>query len=149
MPLERMPVYVRAGGSVIPTQPEVSTTPEGPPTSLTLLAQAGDGGGTMYDDSGTGFAYERGKSTRTDFRQRRSSGTTELTIRPARGGFETAPRKRSYEIRLAGVPRPNRVTVAGKRVGTWRYRTRSRTAIIQTGPRSTARSTRIGVGSAP
>lgn len=145
VPLARMPVFVRAGG-ILPTQRNVPTTPEGPPRSLVLLAQAGNGKGSVYDDSGTGFAYERGKYTRTVIRQRRSGGTTALTISPARGGFASAPRMRSYEVRLAGIPRPKKVVVDGRRVASWRYATRTRTAVIRTGSRSTSRKVRIGVG---
>ena len=145
VPLSRMPVFVRAGG-IVPMQPEVLTTPEGSPRSLVLLAEAGDGKTMLYDDSGAGFAYERGKFTRTTISQNRARGRTDLTISAARGDFALAPRRRSYEIQLAGVAKPKKVLIGGKRVATWSYRSEDRTAIIRTGARSTARTLRIEIG---
>ena len=144
VPLARMPVFVRGGG-IVPMQPRLTSTPVGPPRSLVLSAQAGSGRTTVYDDSGSGFGYKKGESTTTAITQRRADGVSELTVGAAKGGFSSAPRKRNYEIRLAGVPRPREVTVAGNRVGTWRYEVGSRTAVIKTGPQPTSRRLRIRV----
>lgn len=143
-PLARMPVFMRAGG-IVPMQRNLPTTPEGPVDTLVLLAQRGDGKTTVYDDSGRGFAYERGKSTRTTIRQHRSDGATELTIGPARGGFAGQPQRRSYEVRLAGVPRPREVRVDGQQVGTWTYRAGKRVTVVRTGPQPTDQGLRIGI----
>lgn len=144
VPLSRMPVFVRAGG-IVPLQPNLPTTPAGPPRSLVLFAQSGTGATSLYDDSGRGFSYERGKSTLTTISQRRAAGVTDFLIGRARGGFASAPRKRSYEIRLTGIPRPGLVTVGGTRIGGWRYDASTRTAIIPTGAQPTARRLHVRV----
>ena len=145
VPLSRMPVFVRAGG-VIPMQPDLPSTPAGPPRSLVLYAQSGTGRTTLYDDSGRGFSYETGKSTVTPIAQRRSAGVSNVTIGSARGGFAAAPSSRSYQLRLAGIPRPGAVRIAGEPTDDWSYEAGSRTAVIETGPQPTSSQLRIQVG---
>jgi alpha-glucosidase (family GH31 glycosyl hydrolase) len=146
VPLSRMPVFVRAGG-IVPMQDNLSSTPVGPPRSIVLFAQSGTGGTSLYDDSGRGFSYESGKSTLTRITQRRSAGVSDVTIDPARGGFASAPRTRSYELRLEGIPRPGAVTVAGKPLQGWSYEAASRTVIIETGAQPTSSRLRIRIAS--
>jgi alpha-glucosidase (family GH31 glycosyl hydrolase) len=144
-PLERMPVFVRSG-AIVPMQRTMATTPEGPLDVLELAAQRGDGRGRLYEDSGEGFAYERGKFTRTTITQRRSGGTTVLTVGRARGGFAGLPERRSYEIRLAGVPRPREVRLDGERAKSWDYNADTRTVTVRTGVQPTDRKLRVEVG---
>src|SRR5215207_3811643 len=114
VPLERYPVFVRAG-AVMLTQPPVATTPAGSPRRLVLTAYRGSGRGRVYDDSGVGHNYERGAGARTTFIQRTKGRTTTLTIGAARGRFAGKPSARSYELRLVGIrARPRRVTVGGR-----------------------------------
>jgi hypothetical protein len=143
VPLDRLPVFVRAGGIVV-TQPPVETTPPGPPASLVLTAQRGSGRVRHYDDAGEGFDHERGRFSRTTITQRRARGVTTLTVGRARG--PVAPAARTYEVRLAGVPRPRRVTVAGRRTVRWGYDAATRTVTVTTPRLSTRRAARIVVG---
>ena len=139
VPLERMPVFVRAGG-IVPTQPPVATTTPGPPDELVLTAHAGRGAVTVYDDEGEGLAYTRRRFSRTTITQRRSRGTSTVTIHRARGAL--APPARTYDLRLVGVRRPRTVTVNGRRTRAWRYDAGTRTASLRT-RRPTARTATI------
>lgn len=139
VPLERMPVFVRAGG-IVPTQPPVATTAPGPPAELVLTAHAGRGAVTVYDDEGEGLAYTRGRFSRTTVTQRRSRGRSTVTIRRARGAL--APPTRTYDLRLVGVRRPRTVTVNGRRARGWTYDAATRTASLRTRQPST-RTARI------
>ena len=134
VPLSRMPVFVRAGG-IVPMQPRMDTTPEGSPRKLVLVAQRGDGRTTVYDDSGKGFAYERGQSAQTSIWQRRRHGVTKLTIGKAGGQFRGQRTKRRWEIHFAGQDRPERVEVEGELTRRWHYDPGSRTITVNTGPR--------------
>ena len=144
VPLERMPVFVRAGG-IVPMQPPVLTTPAGPPAKLVLRAERGRGRFVLYDDAGDGLAYERGRFARATIRQRVARGETTLTIGRARGHFPAMPRRRSYEVRLTGVSRPGTVTVAGRRSRAWSYDSAKRTLTVQTGRRPTERGFAVAV----
>jgi hypothetical protein len=136
VPLERAPVFVRAG-AVIPTQPPLATTPAGSPPSLVLTAYRGKGSGRLWDDAGVGLAY---RGARTVFQQR--DGT--LTIGAARGRFAGQAAARSYELRLVGYKRPRRVTVAG-RARRFSYDAASRTVVVRAGRLPIGRATRIVV----
>ena len=142
VPLERMPVFVRAG-AVVPTQPPVATTPAAPPSSLVLTLRPGNGATTLYDDEGDGLGYEQGRIRRTPIVQRRARGKTTLTIGPGHGRLESQPVARSYEVRLVGVPRPRRVTLRGRRTTRWSYDAESRTVVLTTPPLSPARAVRV------
>jgi alpha-glucosidase (family GH31 glycosyl hydrolase) len=142
VPLERMPVFVRAGG-IVPTQPAVATTPAGSPRSLVLTAHRGNGRLGLYDDAGDGLAHEQGRFSRTRVIQRRGRGRHTLTIGRARGRFDGLPRRRAYEVRFVGVPRPRAVTVGGRRVRRFGYDPGTRTATVRAGRLATSRATRI------
>ena len=138
VPLERMPVFVRAGG-IVPMLPSLDTTPSGALKRLVLTAYRGSGRLRLYDDAGDGLAYERGAFSRTTISQRRTRGRTVLTIGPARGRL--APARRAYELRLVGVSRPESVTVAGRAPASVAYDADTRTATVVTGrlPRAAPR----------
>jgi alpha-glucosidase (family GH31 glycosyl hydrolase) len=115
VPLDRMPVFARAG-AVIPTQPQVTTTAVPTPRSLVLNVFPGTGHTTVYDDAGDGLAYLKGRSARTLIRQ----AHRKLVIGPMKGRYGGRPTRRSWEIHV------------GRRT-------------IKTGPRSTRRAVTIAL----
>jgi alpha-glucosidase (family GH31 glycosyl hydrolase) len=143
-PLDRMPLYVRAGG-VVPTQPFVPTTAVATPHSLTLTAYAGNGSTRLYDDAGDGLAYLHRRYAWTRIAQRRRGGTTTVTIGPMRGRFAGKPRSRRWQLRLVGVRRPRRVTLNGRSVKKWSYDAPSRTLALASGRQPVKRPTLIAV----
>lgn len=71
-PLERMPLYARAG-AIIPMQPVVQYVDahaDTQPISLTLRVYPGEGQYTVYEDDGHSFAYRQGAWTATTYRLR-------------------------------------------------------------------------------
>jgi glycosyl hydrolase family 31/uncharacterized protein DUF5110 len=146
VPLERMPVFARAG-AVVPSQRYGPHQPSRPPDPLVVTTWTGaDGAFRLYEDKGDGLGYERRAFafTRIVHDDRGKAGTV-VTIGRSRGRFEGKRRVRRYELRLVGAPRPRTVTVNGHSV-TWRYLTSSRTAVVDTGPLSTGRPVRIVIG---
>lgn len=138
VPLERMPLFARAG-AVLPMQDYSPQQPKRPPQRLTLNVWAGgDGGFRLYEDAGDGTAFKRGAFAFTRISHRGDS----VTIDPARGRFPGQRAKRNWRLRLIGVPRPGRLTVNGKQTP-FRYDARTRTAVLSTGGRPTARPVRI------
>jgi alpha-glucosidase (family GH31 glycosyl hydrolase) len=103
VPLDRMPLYVRAG-ALVATQPEAATTPAGSAASLVLTAYPGarTGRATVYDDGGDGLAYLAGRSARIPVTQRRRGRRVTVTIGPERGRFAGLPSTRSWEVRVLG-----------------------------------------------
>jgi len=66
-PLNRLPLFVRAGASVA-TQPVVQSTNEMANVPLTITVALGtDGTGTLYQDAGDGYAYRNGETRRSTF----------------------------------------------------------------------------------
>ncbi|NJN65666.1 MAG: DUF5110 domain-containing protein [Chloroflexaceae bacterium] len=72
-PLERMPLYVRAG-AILPMGPDLRFTDEKPLDPLTLHLYPGEGTFTLYEDDGRSFAYERGVSCTTCYRLSSGNG---------------------------------------------------------------------------
>jgi alpha-glucosidase len=65
-PLERMPIYVRAG-AVLPLGPVVQHTDQGPPEFLNLHIYPGRGESWLFEDDGHSFAYRAGEFRVTRF----------------------------------------------------------------------------------
>ena len=149
VPLDHIPVLVRAG-AVIPTQPPAPFTPAAPPASLILTAFPGAHGRiALYDDTGTGFGYERGEHTRTRIVQTRGNDGVTVRVDAARADFPGAPRTRNWTIRLLDVPATGRarMTVGGRPRGVAdsAYDVETRTRTISTGPVPTTARVRVSL----
>jgi alpha-glucosidase (family GH31 glycosyl hydrolase) len=138
VPLDRMPVFARAG-AIVPSQDYAPHQPKRPPERLTLTVWGGGGGKfRLYEDAGDGTAYRRGAFAFTRIKHRGNA----VTIGAARGHFAGQRAKRRWRLRLVGAPRPGGVTVNGRAVA-FRYDAATRTAVVTTGRLSTARPVHV------
>ncbi|HYG18182.1 MAG TPA: TIM-barrel domain-containing protein [Ohtaekwangia sp.] len=95
-PLERMPVYARAG-SILPTGPEIQYATEKPADPLTLYVYAGrDGSFNLYEDENVNYNYEKGKYSIIPLRYDEASRTLHIGAR--KGSFEGMLMKRTFKI---------------------------------------------------
>jgi alpha-D-xyloside xylohydrolase len=104
-PLERIPLYVRAG-SILPLGPEEEYADEKPNGPIELRIYPGaDGAFTLYNDEGDNYDYERGAHSTTTLTW--SDATRTLTIVARQGAYPNMPRETTFHIVLA---RPNHGT---------------------------------------
>lgn len=99
-PLERMPLYVRAG-AILPSGPALRHADERPLGPLTLNLYPGDGDWTLYEDDGISFDYERGLSCTTAYRLRLAGGRLHFSIGARQGTY--APPDRRLVLRVHGL----------------------------------------------
>jgi alpha-glucosidase (family GH31 glycosyl hydrolase) len=133
VPLDRMPLFARAG-AIIPNQKYVEHVGRGAPDPLILNVYAGaDGSFDLYEDQGVGFGYRSGKFTRTPLRWDESTSSSTLTIGPAAGSYPGDPASRSYSVRVFGVAEPTKVTVGGRNADV-DYDAKTRVVTINTVP---------------
>jgi alpha-D-xyloside xylohydrolase len=102
-PLDRIPVFVRAG-SIVPMGPIRQHTAEAPDALLELHIYPGrDASFTLYEDEGDGYAYELGAfvtiEIHWDDRARR------LTVGERVGGYRGMPAEREMAVRLHPIAR--------------------------------------------
>lgn len=142
VPLSRTPVLVRAGAVVV-TSPGARPGDAAPDLRVDAFRGAA-GRFEVYEDAGTGLAYETGASRRTPIVQRRSRGTVRLTLGPARGTYAGAPSRRAWEVRVRDVARPRSVRVDG-RVARGTYDAATRTLTVRVGSRGVHRAVRVVV----
>jgi alpha-glucosidase len=106
-PLERSPLFARAG-SIIPSQQVMQYTTQEPinPLTLTVYPLTADGEATTiyYEDDGLSFDYMKGIFLRRTHTQRRTGNIFTVTIGAAQGSY--IPPTRSVEIRVVDVTRP-------------------------------------------
>jgi alpha-D-xyloside xylohydrolase len=101
-PLERMPLYVRAG-SIIPVGPAIEYTGEKPEAPITLTIYPGeDGAFDLYEDDGVSYGYERGQFSRIPIRWDQKTGV--LTIGARAGAFPGMPTRRTFKVRWISGP---------------------------------------------
>jgi len=99
-PLERMPLYARAG-AIIPMGPVMQYTDEQPLDRLTLRIWPGTGEWTLYEDDGHSFEYRAGAWTTTTYRVHQDGQQTIVEIN-SRDGQWTPP-SREVIVQLVGV----------------------------------------------
>ncbi|HVS67215.1 MAG TPA: TIM-barrel domain-containing protein [Mycobacteriales bacterium] len=146
VPLDRMPVFVRAG-SVLPTQPAAAHSTDAPRDHLRLTVFGRhDGSGRLYDDAGQGFGYQHGQYSWTAFRHTAGRRGQRLRIGAATGRFPGSLAQRSWTIRFRDVAAPKTVTVAGRPVS-YRYDRAGRVLTIRTPELATDRTWTVRVRS--
>jgi hypothetical protein len=131
VPLDRMPVFARAG-SIVPRAPEAGggASRQIDPLALDVYAGA-DGDYELYEDANRGFGYKRGQFARTGFRWAEDASSGTLEIGGARGRYPGMRAKRRYLVRVTGIDRPDRITLAAgggaRQLRGWRYDPAQRT----------------------
>ena len=101
-PLERMPVFVRAG-AIIPLGPKTQYTGEKPDAPITLYVYTGANGAfELYEDDGTSYGYERGEFSRIPLTYDEATGT--LTIGARSGAFPDMRHNRTFKVRWISGP---------------------------------------------
>ena len=96
VPLERIPVYVKAG-TVLPVGPDVQYASETPWNDLQVRVFAGaDGDFTLYEDEGDGYAYEEGAHSEVPMHW--DDAASVLTIGPRKGSFPGMPASRRFRV---------------------------------------------------
>jgi alpha-glucosidase len=118
--LEEMPVYVRAG-AIVPMQPLVQSTSEKPNGPLELRVYTGsDCHGTLYEDDGHSFGYQRGELFRAQYSCQASGNAISVTSRTERNGYQ--PWWSSTELTVFGAPgQPKEVYVGDRLIREWHY----------------------------
>ncbi len=95
-PLERMPLYARAGG-VIPLGPVMQHTDERPLDELTLRVYPGSGEWTLYEDDGHTFEYQQGIFATTTYRVHSDGTRTTLEVAAREGQYVPPAREVTVE----------------------------------------------------
>lgn len=101
-PLERMPLFVRAG-SVVPMGPAMEHVGQRPLETLALHVYPGSGASWLYEDDGQSLAYRRGEYRLTRFTLAASEEGLEL-VREVEGPFD--PGYERVQVVVHGVEGP-------------------------------------------
>jgi alpha-D-xyloside xylohydrolase len=95
-PLERMPLYVRAG-SILPLGPDMEWSTEKPADPIELRVYPGaDGDFTLYEDEDDSYRYEKGVHATIPIHWDDKSRT--LTIGKRQGEFPGMLKERSFQV---------------------------------------------------
>ncbi|HEY6767458.1 MAG TPA: glycoside hydrolase family 31 protein [Candidatus Sulfotelmatobacter sp.] len=99
-PIDRMPLYVRAG-SILLLGPEMEWSTEKPEDPIDLRVYRGaDGRFTLYEDENDNYNYEKGSYSTIAFSWNDSTGT--LTIGDRKGQFPGMLHARTFRLVLVG-----------------------------------------------
>jgi alpha-D-xyloside xylohydrolase len=99
-PLERLPLYVRAG-SILPLGPELQWSAEKPENPIELRVYRGaDGDFTLYEDENDNYNYEKGAYATIPFHWDEAKQT--LTIGDRKGQFPGMLETRTFQVVFVG-----------------------------------------------
>lgn len=96
-PLERMPLYVKAG-AIIPMQPVMQYVNQFPLQELTLKVTPEPGEWTLYEDDGHSFDYQAGVWATTTYRTRQQGEQLLVEVADHQGNWSPPERKISVEL---------------------------------------------------
>jgi alpha-D-xyloside xylohydrolase len=101
-PLERMPLFVKAG-AIVPVGPAIEYTGEKPDAPITLYVYTGASGAfELYEDDGVTYGYERGQSSRIPIAYDERTGV--LSIGARSGAWPGMPARRRFNVRWISGP---------------------------------------------
>lgn len=141
-PLERMPVFARAG-AIVPMSPEVDYADERPLDPLTLDVYASDKPSTfkLYEDDGTSLEYRQNKLAWTPITfTPQPDGSSTIEIAPTDGSYAGQLKSRRYEVRVHGLLEPRSISLNGAKLarieadawgGGWTWDARWRVATVR------------------
>ncbi len=142
-PLDRMPLFVRAG-SILPMAPPMKYSDQKPVDPLNVDVYAGKSASfRLYEDDGISLDYRKGACAWTPLAYTSSpnSGDHTITIGPAKGSYAGQLKSRRYEVCVHGLLEPGAVTLNGRRLpnlapgdwgGGWIWDPQTRSTTIRT-----------------
>jgi alpha-glucosidase len=123
--LDEMPLYVRAG-AIVPMQPVVQSTEEKPDGPLQLRvylptsASSGDCHGTLYQDDGHTFNYQKGEILRVNYSCQVSSSAVTVSSSTEKSAYQ--PWWTSAEVTIYGAAvSPKEVRIGDQTMHEWSY----------------------------
>jgi alpha-glucosidase len=118
--LDEVPLYAR-GGAIIPMQAVAQNTDERPKGPLQLRVYPGeDCRGSLYEDDGHTFAYQKGEFLRVSYSCQTAAGTITVTSTTEKGGFQ--PWWNTAEVTVFGAATvPREVRIGDRSIHAWRY----------------------------
>ncbi len=127
--LDEMPLYVRAG-AILPMQPLTQNTAEKPDGPLQLRVYPGsDCRGSLYQDDGHTFAYQRGELLRVNYSCQVSPGSIAVTGTTEKNSFQ--PWWNSAEVIVFGAAaQPKEVRIGDRAIHEWRYDAKTHSVIL-------------------
>jgi len=127
--LDEMPLYVRAG-AIVPMQPVVQHTGETPSGPLQLRVYPGDDcRGTLYQDDGHTFAYQKGEILRINYACQLSAASITVSSSVQRGVFQ--PWWASAELTVYGAgAAPKEVRLGDQIVQQWRFDSQKHAVVL-------------------
>lgn len=122
--LDELPFYARAG-AILPMQPVVQSTNEKPDGPLELRVYPGsDCRGSLYQDDGLTFAYQKGNFLRVNFTCQLTTGSLTVTSSVEKNAYQ--PWWNSTELRIYGSStEPKEVRIGEQLTHDWRYDSRT------------------------
>jgi len=127
--LNELPLYIRAG-AIIPMQPIVQNTQEKPTGSLQIKVYAGeDCHGSLYEDDGHTFAYQRGEFRRTNYTCQISPGSLVVNATTKENKFQ--PWWHAAHVTIFGTPaQPKELRIGQQITRDWQYDAKSHSVAL-------------------
>jgi alpha-glucosidase len=122
--LSEMPLYVRAG-AIVPMQPVVQDTNEKPDGPLQLRVYPGDNcHGSLYEDDGISFAYQKGDFLRVSFTCQLSPGSLSISSHMEKDAYKSWWSNTQLKI-FGEETEPREVHVGERLIHEWRFDSRT------------------------
>jgi hypothetical protein len=114
VPLDRMPVFVKAGG-IVPEQPGTLNVAAAAGKPLTVRVFSGASGQfSLYSDAGTGLGYQHGQYALTQITNEPGAASSTVTIGAPTGHYPGESGSRAFQVQLVDLSQPRQVSLNGQ-----------------------------------
>lgn len=130
--VDQIPVFVR-DGSIIPEQPDMAYSNAQPLNKVILnIYGTQKGEFDLYEDDGVSLKYKKGKYAWTKMAYfTNKNGSHVVVIGPTTGSFDGQVQKRSYQLHLHSITKPDSVSVNGQPLKKWSWDSKGSVAVIK------------------
>lgn len=136
-PLDRMPVFARAG-AILPQMPDMDYIGQKPMDTLILeVFASAPGAFTLYEDDGDSLEYRKDSCARTELElEKAKDGGWDLTVAATRGNYKGQMLTRAIQVRMHLAQAPRSVTGTGLEKVDWTWDEKQKLADIRLPARS-------------
>jgi len=115
-PLDRIPLFVKAGGIIPTTKGEKQEEASWDPLTVKVYPGKNESSFVLYEDDGKTMDYKKGDFVRTEFKCKKTDDGAEISVNKLHKGFDTARENLEFQVFGLSDSASIKLTTEGKTI---------------------------------